>query len=142
MNKYKEQMKDVKLLVLNIVIIVLAIVMCVVLGMAVEEVQYAFSDYEISESSFLYNMEQERYGDMVEDYYQNCGSFHEEEKKMREYYGVAKYYEAAFFYKIYAENGDVERAQKYAAEMENATTQMGDFSFTEEKIDQKLGIEK
>uniref|UniRef100_UPI0040576411 hypothetical protein n=1 Tax=Acetatifactor sp. TaxID=1872090 RepID=UPI0040576411 len=139
-NKIKEQMSDAKTWVLNGIIILLAIVMIASLWMLIEEFQYAFTSYYNTESSFVYAMEAEDYGRVVSMYHDNVQNGYEDKKDLQEYYGVAKYYEAAFLYHMYAEVGDTIRADIQKSAMEEAALQMGDFAFLRSQIDEKLGL--
>lgn len=126
---------------MNIVIIVLAIVMVISLYFAITEIYDAFHVYQNSENSFIYAAEDGSYARMVTMYHENVGADGKEKERYGEYYGVAKYFEAAFFYEIYHEAGDTVRAEKYQKAMDAAVADMGDFSFLQEDIDTKLGIE-
>lgn len=137
-DRIKAQMSDVKLMILNIVIIVLVFLMVILLKLTAEELYYVFSDYKYVEDSFVYAMEEENYGRMIEYSDENLGSLGKEDRKLREYYGVAKYYEAAFYYKMYTEAGDTIRAGEQRILMEAAMEQMGDFAFKAGEIDEIL----
>lgn len=138
--KLNEQTSKKKLVVLNILLVVAACCLVIMACQVVEEILWELTYSDVSESSILYALEDEEYGRMVEMYYSNCGVDGEEDKALQEYYGVAKYYEAAFFYKLYLEDGDEEAAKAQKEAMDAAAMQMGDFSFVKEKIDTKLGL--
>lgn len=126
---------------MNIVIIVLAIVLVISLYFAVTEIYDASHIYRNKENSFMYAVEDGSYARMASMYHENMAADGKEKESYREYYGVAKYFEAAFFYEMYCEAGDTNRAQKYKGMMDAAVVDMGDFSFLQEDIDTKLGIE-
>lgn len=134
--------KDKKVIILNLVIIILAVVLVMVSFNTIMETYYAFGGYSYSqdEDHFIWCLEDERYADLVEDYYSNCGSNGKEKKNLQEYYNLAKYFEAAFHHKIYAEAGDTVRAEKYKAIMNETEAELGEFAFVTEKIDRKLGF--
>ena len=138
--KNRENGLSAKAMILNIVIVILAFILLVTGAVAIGEIHDNFKSYKMDESSFAYAMRKEAYGDMVRYYYQNCGTGDEEQRNLQEYYGVAKYYEAAFFYKIYVESGDMVRAERQQEFMNAAAEQMGDFAFVKDKIDAKLQI--
>lgn len=140
MNKLKQQMKDVKLLVLNIIIIILAIVIVNLAWAAGEEVMYCLIPDENKESQFYYAIEGENYDYVVSMYHENVVNGFGDKKNLQESHGAAKYLEAAFFYKMFAEAGDAERAQVQKTAMEEAALQMGDMTFLTEQINEKLGI--
>ncbi|MGN1146663.1 MAG: hypothetical protein ACI4R5_09455 [Acetatifactor sp.] len=139
-NKLKAQMKDIRVLVLNIIIVVLVFLLIIRVIMLVGE----FSDScerGYKEESFVYRMQDESYMSMVEMYHTNAGLQLKSSKEAEEYYGVAQYYEAASYYKIFFEAGDVLRMEKYLQKMNEASEKMGELGFVTEKIDARLGIE-
>lgn len=131
--------RDVRVTVLNIVIVILAIILLVLVSITVETVREPDYISYNGEYTFIYCMEDENYGNMARYYYQNCGSARKEDAELQEYYGVAKYFEAAFFHKAHMEAGDTVRADKYKAAMDAAAAQMGEFAFVADKIDKQLG---
>lgn len=134
-------MKNKIVLILNIVIVILAVIFVMALSGAVMEIHSTLSDYSYDEDSFIYRIEDEYYANLVHMYYDNCGSDGKEEKSMREYYDLAKYFEAAFHYKIYVESGDTVRAEKYKTVMDEAAARMGEFAFVTEMMEEKLKLE-
>ncbi|MBQ8278615.1 MAG: hypothetical protein IJZ23_02120 [Roseburia sp.] len=134
----KVQSRQPKLLVLDIVIAGLTVFLMIMIGFAVEEASYNYDTYD--EESFYWRMESEEYASMVNMYYINVAEGKGEAKELQEYYGVARYFEAAADYKLYIEAGETDKAQAALADMEDACEQMGDFIIVKEKIDAKLGI--
>lgn len=131
-------MKDKIVFILNIVIVILAVILVMALSGAAMEIYDTLSDYSYDENSFIYRIEDEHYANLVQMYYANCGSDGKEEKSMQEYYDLAKYFEAAFHHKIYAESGDTVRAEKYKAMMNEAKARMDEFAFAADIIDERL----
>jgi len=140
MNKLKKQKSDVKLLILNIIIVILAIVMVNVLWAVGDEALYCFAAYENKESSFYYAIESGSYDRIVYMYHENVVNGYEDKSDLEESHGVAKYFEAAFFYKMFEEAGDAQRAQVQKTAMEEATLQMGEMTFLADQINEKLDI--
>ena len=138
-NWIKEQSRQPKLLVLDIIIACLTVFFVFMIGYAVEEASYSFHYYD--EDSFFWRLESEEYASMVTMYHMNVAEGKENVKELQEYYGVAKYFEAATEYKMYTEAGKEELAKEALQDMEEAYVQMGDFSMVKGKIDAKLGIE-
>lgn len=134
-------MNSIKNLVMNLVVIVLAIILVITLIFAGRELYDAFQPWMVKEYTFMYEIEGGRYGNIVDSYHRNVGSKGKEQKGYEEYYGVAKYYEAAFFYKMYEDAGDTDRAEKHKEAMAAAAAQMGDFAYLTEDINTKLGIQ-
>jgi len=133
--------KDKNVTILNIVIIFLAVVLVITVLQTIMEAGTVRYDYFYDEDSFIYCMEDEDYADMVQYYYDNCGSQGKEEKNMQEYYDLAKYFEAAFHHKIYVKSGDTVRAEKYKAIMDETKARLGELAFVTERMNEKLGGE-
>lgn len=138
-NWIKEQSRQPKLLILDVIIAGLTVFLMFMIGFAVEEASYSYNVY--NEGSFYWRMESEDYASMVNMYYMNVAEGKGDARELQEYYGVAKYFEAAANYKMYVEAGENERAQEALAKMGEAYEQMGDFSIVKEKIDSKLELE-
>lgn len=138
-NWIKVQSKQPKLFVLDVIIAGLTVFLMMMIGYAVEEMSYSYNVYD--EDSFYWRLESEAYSGMVSMYHMNVAAGKGEDRELKEYYGVAKYFEAAADYKMYVEAGEDELAQKAWEKMEEASAQMGDFSMVKEKIDAKLGLE-
>ena len=138
-NWIKVQSKQPKLFVLDIIIAGLTVFLMVMIGFAVEEATYSHHTYD--ENNFYWRLESEEYASMVNMYYLNVAEGKGDARELQEYYGVAKYFEAATDYKMYLEAGETERANEALADMEEAYVQMGDFSMVKEKIHAKLGLE-
>ena len=97
-------------------------------------------NYSYDAESFYYRLESEDYRDMVEMYYMNESAGVKPDEELEQYYGVAKYFEAASYYKVYQDDGDEEQMAKYLNRMEMAEEQMGVLSIAAEDIDDKLGL--
>lgn len=98
--------------------------------------------YHYSEDSLYYRLEEEDFGSLVEMYYANEAAGVKADEGMKECYGVARYFEAASYHKLYVQAQDVAKAEHYRTQMEEAKTQMGALSFLDQKILEKLGIEE
>lgn len=98
--------------------------------------------YHYSEDSLYYRLEEEDFGSLVEMYYANEAAGVKADEDMKEYYGVARYFEAASYHKLYAEAQDAAKAEHYRMQMKEAKKQMGALSFLDQKILEKLGIEE
>ena len=138
-NWIRAQSRQPKLLVLDIIIAGLTVFFIFMIGFAVEEASYSYYSYD--EDSFFWRLESEDYAGMVNMYYTNAAVGKEEAEELQEYYGVARYFEAAADYKMYVEAGEMGLAEDAWAAMEAAYVQMGDFFMVKGKIDTKLGLE-
>ncbi len=127
------------LVLLDIVIGVLSVILVGAIAFAVYCLQEDFN-YSYSEDSFYYRLEDEEFGAMVEMYHANEAAGAKASANMKEYYGVAKYVEAASFYKMYMEAGDMEKADRYRERMQEAASEMGELAFLQERLCEKLGV--
>ena len=139
LNWIKEQSRQPKLFVLDVIIGALTVFLMFMIGFAVEEASYSYGVYD--EDSFYWRIESEDYTSMVNMYYSNVEEGKGDARELQEYYGVARYFEAAADYKMYIEAGEKELAEAAMADMEDAYEQMGDFSVVKGKIDAKLGLD-
>ena len=140
MNIIKQKKQDIKLIILNIVIGVLVFFLLITGTYALEEFSYEF-DNGYKEESFLYRIKDERYHEMVRMYHENEAYGKKFGEEGQEYYAIARYYEAASFYKAFSEAGDTERMERYLDKMKEAEEDMGAMAFVKDKIDEKLGIQ-
>lgn len=138
----KERRFDIKLIVLNIVIIIMAFLLMLSVGYLIEEIHYVVSDYMYDEYSFVYALEDEDYGRIVYMYNENYQNDYADESKLQEYYGIAKYYEAAFDFKVYEDLGEAGKAQEKQHLMDEAQLQMGELAFVADRIDERMGIKE
>lgn len=138
-NWIKEQSKQPKLFVLDVMIAGLTVFLFMMIGFAVDEARYSRNYYD--EDSFYWRLESGEYASMVTMYYANVAEGKENVKELQEYYGVARYFEAASEYKMYIKVGRDDLAKEALKIMEEAYVQMGDFSMVREKIHTKLGME-
>lgn len=101
---------------------------------------FYYTNYSYSVDTFYYRLLEEDHPSMVRLYYENEENNVKEEGDLGEYYGVAKYFEAASYYKIYQESGDTVRANYQKEKMDAALEEMGDLSAEAERIKEKLDI--
>ena len=128
------------LLIMKGVIGALCIVLFALVGVMIENLHDAFSN-QISENALRSRVEYEKYALLVDYYYQNVAAGVAGNAAEKEYYGVAKYYEAASFYKAFSTVGDTERAAREKQKMDAAYEEMGGWQIAKEAIDAELGIE-
>lgn len=137
-NWVKEQSRQPKLFILDVIIAGLTVFLMFMIGFAVEEASYSYNVYD--EDSFYWRLESEDYASMVNMYYMNVAEGKGDARELQEYYGVARYFEAAADYKMYIEAGETAKAEAALNVMEEAYVQMGDFAMVKERIDGKLGL--
>lgn len=122
--------------------IIIGILCVITVGAAVFMITILNEDWNYSHDadSFYYRLQDEDFGTMVEMYHRNKEAGVEGNQELKQYYGIAEYFEAASYYKIYQETGDETQMKKYYDQMENAKNRMGELSFVSDKICDKLEI--
>ena len=128
------------LLVMKAVIVVLCILLFASVAVMIENLHDAIT-YRISENTLRSRVEYGNYASLVDHYHQNMAAGATGHKEEKEYYGVAKYYEAASFYKAFSTAGDTERVEREKQKMDAAYEEMGGWKIAKEAIDAELGIE-
>ena len=127
-------------IITTIIIALLAFFTILFTGMGIFELTDGMRIYTVSEDSFLYALEDGRYGDLVEDYHRNLVSDVKPSETMEECYAIAKYYEAAIDYKLAIQENDSQLQQTAADKMKTAAAEMGALSYAKNEIDNILGI--
>lgn len=127
-----------KIAICDIIIAVQAIVIvAMAMGLSAELAISQFKGYE--DYSFYYSMKDGQYERMVRMYHYNEAYDVRQTSELTEYYGVARYYEAASLYKAYLASGDTQKAADYKATMDEVQDQMGAFSSQADAIEEQLG---
>ncbi len=126
--------------ILNILIVIATFFFLMTAGVMIEEMKYVTTATH-SENSFYNALEAKNYSTMVGNQYRNVLEGHEGNETMQEYYGVAKYYEAASLYNAYMVVGNEEQAAAFLKKMEQAEDEMGGWSIAKDSIHEQLGIE-
>lgn len=127
--------------ILNIVIIVLSFFFIMSAGMMIGEFHDVFTTWH-SADSFYYNVSNEKFFELVGKYHTNTQNNDKQDKKLQEYYGVAKYFEAASLYHAYEVYGDEEMTTFFKERMDSAEQEMGGWSITKKSIRKQLGMEE
>ena len=125
--------------ILNFVIVILCIVTVICGCVAMHELVYEYS-WTYDEDNFYYRIEDNDFYATVAMYHQNAAEGVKANNSMKEYYGVAKYFEAASLYRAFWETGDTARAEKQKVKMEEALPEMGGWHFLEDEIKEQLGL--
>ena len=139
-NKNRIQRQNVVIMVMNIVIIVLSILLLCTILVMTEELKYAFSSFSDTDN-ISYNVEYGQYSRLTEQYHMSIEEGVKANKELEEYFGVAKYFEAAYMYNAFRVVGDAERASREEAKMEQAYEQMGSWNIVKKEIHDRLGLE-
>lgn len=140
MNRNLRKKKSPLHRVLDIIIGVLCVFIVLAAVLAIGMFKESWS-YSYETDSFYYRLQDEAFGQMVEMYYTNEAAGVKADEELQQYYGVAKYFEAASYYKAYQDVEDGQQMLKYQEKMELAEEEMGELDFLSEKIYEKLGIE-
>lgn len=101
---------------------------------------YDTMDRGVSASIMENRLSWGNFDQLVEDYHINVAEKIKADQTMLEYYGVARYYEAASLYRAFAENGDQERAERELQKMKKAYEEMGSWQMAAEDIREQLGL--
>ena len=140
MNKLMKKKRSPLHMVLDIVIGVLCVFFVAAMAFTVKSFHEEWGFY-YDQESFYYRLEDEAFDSMVEMYYANELSGKKADASTEPYYGVAKYFEAASYYKMYQDAGDEIQMQKYYAQMKKAEEQMGNLNIVTSVIKGKLKFE-
>lgn len=126
--------------VTNIIIALLAFLIILFTGMGIFEMIDGMRIYTVSEDSFIYALEDGRYGDLVADYHRNMVSDVKTTETMEECYAIARYYEAAIDYKLAVQENDQKLQHSLKEKMETAAKEMGALSYAKSEINELLGL--
>ena len=138
-NSEQDRKTKGKILILNIAIVLLALILIPFIFIFLEEWKYSrHTGYK--ENTFAYRLEDGRYGSMVEYYHENEANHIEDNGNITEYYAVARFYEAALYYKAFLDAGDDARAAVYAEKMKAAQRDLGSLEGFDKKILKQLEL--
>ena len=126
-------------LLLDILIGILCLALVGAAAFALSSYQDSFG-WEYDADSFYYRLSDGDYASMVEMYYLNEAYDVKPDEELCMYYGAAKYFEAASWYKAYLDAGEDERAAEYLARMTAAEEEMGALSMVAQDMRVALGI--
>lgn len=118
----------------NVLIVILACLSILFLYQGVTNLADAGS-YDYSEDSFLYALEDNRYSDLVDYYYNNLTSKKAPTETMLECYAIANYYEASIEHAIALLENDADKLRAAEAKMEQSAASMGSLSYAKAEID-------
>lgn len=139
-NKDRLQRQNIIIVIMNIVIVVLCILLFATGAVMVEELQFTFSN-SFNEGSMAYNIQSGAYDYLTEQCHVLTAEEVKVEESAQEIFGVAHYFEAAFFYKAFETVGDTGRVTHQKERMEQAYEEMGSWNIVKEDIHERLGVE-
>lgn len=125
---------------LNITIICLSIIVVLYgLRFVSNYSQEASWDRPNNEDDFIYAINEKRYSDLVNTMYLRKNDSNPR-GDLKEYLAIAEYYRNTSFYKMYKEVGDVEKADKYLAQIDENKKNIVDLTFIIDEINEELGV--
>ena len=131
----KESMRKPVLFFMDLMIILLTVILTIEL-IAITGFAFPFMETGHRTSAFLRRIQDQEYQKCVEYYYENEANGVEPDEDLKECYGVAKYYEAAWQRMRYLTSGEQELAKEAEAGMEAAAEEMGELQPVRERIDE------
>lgn len=133
----KESMRKPVLFFMDLMVVFLAVILTIEL-IAIAGFTFSFMETGHKTSAFLRRIQDQEYQKCVEYYYENEANGVEPDDDLKECYGVAKYYEAAWQRMRYLTSGEQELAKEAEAGMEAAAEEMGELQPVREQIDEIL----
>ncbi len=125
-------------LVTTFLIVVFAFFTVLFTVIGVGELLDGMDNYEVSEDSLLYTLQDGRYNDLIRNYHHNIAIGADTTETMEECYAIARYYEAAIDYKLAIQENDQELLETATERMKTAASEMGALSYAKEEIDEQL----
>ena len=133
----KESMRKPVLFFMDLMVVFLAVILTIEL-IAIAGFTFSFMETGHKTSVFLRRIQDQEYQKCVEYYYENEANGVEQDDDLKECYGVAKYYEAAWQRMRYLTSGEQELAKEAESGMEAAAEEMGELQPVREQIDEIL----
>lgn len=131
----KESMRKPVLFFMDLMVVFLAVILTIEL-IAIAGFTFPFMETGHRTSAFLRRIQDQEYQKCVEYYYENEADGVKPDADLKECYGVAKYYEAAWQRMRYLTSGEQELAKEAEAGMEAAAEEMGELQPLRERIDE------
>ena len=130
-----ESMRKPVLFFMDLMVVFLTVILTIEL-IAIAGFIFPFMETGHRTSAFLRRIKDQEYQKCVEYYYENEANGVEPDDDLRECYGVAKYYEAAWQKMRYLTSGEQELAKEAEAGMEAVAEEMGALQPVRERIDE------
>lgn len=137
----KENMRKPVLFFMDLMVVFLTVLLTIEL-IAIAGFTFPFMESGHRTSAFLRRIQDQEYQKCVEYYYENEADGVKPDEDLKECYGVAKYYEAAWQRMRYLAAGEKELAEAEAAKMTAAEEAMGELKPLHERIDAMLEQER
>ncbi len=137
----KENMRKPVLFFMDLMVVFLTVLLTIEL-IAIAGFTFPFMETGHRTSAFLRRIQDQEYQKCVEYYYENEADGVKPDEDLKECYGVAKYYEAAWQRMRYLSAGEQELAEAEAAKMTAAEEEMGELQPVHQRIDAMLEQER
>lgn len=132
---------NIKNLILNLLLAGLCIALVITIAGTVYEI-YDYSKVNVrTQEHFMGELKYENYEEMVNDMYRNEANGIKPTETMEECYAIARYYEAAVYYKAYSLSGETQKAAKKKELMEEQKALTGELAYAIEDINTQLELE-
>lgn len=118
-------------IVFMIFLVILAV--CMNIGTYQEEMHAGWNS-----ARFLDNIKNEDFNYCVEGYYKNQMNGYKANRELEECYGVAQYFEASYWYRVYDVTGQTKKAEEAVKKRKTARAAMGSLSVVADHIDEIL----
>lgn len=138
-NQKRSKRQNIMLIGMNIVIGALCLILLGRVVSMIESVVYACGR-SVNAGQLERDVRYDDFANLLGDYYTDMTTGARTNAEIKEYYGVAKYYEAMFWYKAYMETGDQERASEELKKAEEAYDEMGSWNILAESIGNILSL--
>lgn len=138
-NQKRSKKQKMMLIGMNIVIGILCLVLFGRVVSMIESIVYACGR-SVSAGQLGRDVRYDDFANLLGDYYTDVTTGARTNSEIKEYYGVARYYEAMLWHRAYMETGDQERASEELKKAEEAYDEMGSWNILAESIGNILSL--
>lgn len=138
-NQKRSKKQKMMLIGMNIVIGILCLVLFGRVVSMIESIVYACGR-SVSAGQLGRDVRYDDFASLLGDYYTDVTTGARTNSEIKEYYGVARYYEAMLWHRAYMETGDQERASEEQKKAEEAYDEMGSWNILAESIGNILSL--
>lgn len=138
-NQKRSKKQKMMLIGMNIVIGILCLVLFGRVVSMIESIVYACSR-SVNAGQLERDVRYDDFANLLGDYYTDVTTGARTNSEIKEYYGVARYYEAMLWHRAYMETGDQERASEEQKKADEAYDEMGSWNILAESIGNILSL--
>ena len=138
-NQKRSKKQKMMLIGMNIVIGILCLVLFGRVVSMIESIVYACSR-SVNAGQLERDVRYDDFASLLGDYYNDVTTGARTNSEIKEYYGVARYYEAMLWHRAYMETGDQERASEEQKKADEAYDEMGSWNILAESIGNILSL--